>query len=83
MYLVKGSLRMLVMLVRVGTNGVLATRMDSELNRALLSEPTWVKDTADITAAELALLFMKYEWEFLGTFPDFYVDLNGEIVCTK
>ena len=82
-YVVKGASVTPVMLVRCGVNSVVAISMSPDLNRAVTSDPVFVKKPHDITEEELSRVFREYPWEYAGRFPQFLVNKEGEIECIK
>jgi len=74
---------MLVMLVRTNSNHIIATVLDSDLNRAVMDEPTEVKSWLDITDGEMDAIMSHYDYKFLGTFPCFKVNNAGDVTCIK
>ena len=82
-YLCHATEPMPVMLVRTSAEVVLATTMDSSLNRAVTNEGVQVKKWMDINEEEMAEIMNHYRYEFLGTFPTFEVTETGEMTCIK
>ena len=78
-YVVEGSRVHIVMLTRHGDHGVLATTMDSGLNRALQHEATCVANHSDITEDEMNKIMAGKTYEYRGVFPTFRLDDQGEI----